>query len=261
MPSPPLRYSSERRLRRQPPGRERQATRFAEHPDRNERRSAHLSEQLLHRDHLRRWSAGDQQRPQRLPGHPRRGRQPRRRHLQRHAVADSGHPLAGRLAWTGNSDNGFITSVVILPPSAAGQNVVLRWRLGTDTGVGAPGWRIDTIKISECLASPPPPPPPPPLPPPPPPPPPAARALQSAACDRAQARPREAADPKPPLFCRTCPQSALQARRPRDRPDPEGGRSQAQGLSGPARRRPPLLIERLPPRRVRSGPSRVVGAG
>jgi|SRR5215204_2255545 len=171
------------------------------------------------------------------------------------------NPLAGRLAWTGNSDNGFITSVVILPPSAAGQNVVLRWRLGTDTGVGAPGWRIDTIKISECLASPPPPPPPPPLPPPPPPPPPAARALQSAACDRAQARPREAADPKPPLFCRTCPQSALQARRPRDRPDPEGGRSQAQGLSGPARRRPPLLIERLPPRRVRSGPSRVVGAG
>ena len=76
------------------------------------------------------------------------------------------NPLEGRLAWTGNSNNGFITSVVILPPSAAGQNVVLRWRLGTDNAIGAPGWRIDTIKISECLVSPPPPPPPPPSPPP-----------------------------------------------------------------------------------------------
>ena len=27
-----------------------------------------------------------------------------------------GNPLSGRLAWTGNSNNGFITSVVILPP-------------------------------------------------------------------------------------------------------------------------------------------------
>ncbi len=68
------------------------------------------------------------------------------------------NPLSGRLAWTGNSNNGFITSVVTLPPSAAGQNVVLRWRLGTDNAIGAPGWRIDTIKISECLGSPPPPP-------------------------------------------------------------------------------------------------------
>ena len=42
---------------------------------------------------------------------------------------------------------------MILPPSAAGQNVVLRWRLGTDNAIGAPGWRIDTIKISECLGS------------------------------------------------------------------------------------------------------------
>ena len=44
------------------------------------------------------------------------------------------NPLSGRLAWTGNSNNGFITSVVTLPPSAAGQNVVLRWRLGSDNG-------------------------------------------------------------------------------------------------------------------------------
>jgi hypothetical protein len=89
----------------------------------------------------------------------------------------NGNPLRGRLAWTGNSNNGFITTVAILPPSVAGQNIVLRWRLGSDTGIGAPGWRIDTIRISECLSSPPPPPlppppPPPPAPPPPPPPPP-----------------------------------------------------------------------------------------
>ena len=71
------------------------------------------------------------------------------------------NPLEGRMAWTGNSNNGFVTTTVDLPPAAAGQNVELRWRLGTDESIGAPGWRIDSLRISECLAPPPPPPPPP----------------------------------------------------------------------------------------------------
>ena len=60
------------------------------------------------------------------------------------------NPLNGRSGWTGNS-NGFITTTVLLPSSANGQNVQLRWRFGADdngTGSGAnPGWNIDTIKI------------------------------------------------------------------------------------------------------------------
>jgi len=60
------------------------------------------------------------------------------------------NPLNGRAGWTGNS-NGFITTTVLLPSSANGQNIQLRWRFGADdngTGSGAnPGWYVDTIKV------------------------------------------------------------------------------------------------------------------
>jgi hypothetical protein len=60
------------------------------------------------------------------------------------------NPLAGRNAWNGNS-NGYITSSVRLPASAAGQNVQLRWRFGADdntVGQGPnPGWYIDNIRV------------------------------------------------------------------------------------------------------------------
>ena len=55
-------------------------------------------------------------------------------------------PIAGRQAWTGASA-GYITTVVDLPAAAAGRNVVLRWRLGSDDSVASAGWRIDTISI------------------------------------------------------------------------------------------------------------------
>ena len=42
------------------------------------------------------------------------------------------NPLAGRPAW-GDTSAGFITTTVNLPAAAAGQNVVLRWRMGSDT--------------------------------------------------------------------------------------------------------------------------------
>jgi len=62
------------------------------------------------------------------------------------------NPLIGRQAWTGNSD-GFITTVVNLPAAASGTNIQLRWICGTDRGndnlVGAGGWWIDTISISQ----------------------------------------------------------------------------------------------------------------
>ncbi len=63
-----------------------------------------------------------------------------------------GNPLAGRSAWTGNS-GGFITTTVILPLSAVGQNIVLRWRMGSDNSFGVQGWRIDNISMTNCAAA------------------------------------------------------------------------------------------------------------
>lgn len=59
-----------------------------------------------------------------------------------------GNALSGRAAWTGSSA-GFISTVVNLPAAAAGQNVQLRWRMGTDTSVSAVGWAIDTIQVTD----------------------------------------------------------------------------------------------------------------
>ncbi len=58
------------------------------------------------------------------------------------------NPLRGRNAWTGNS-GGYITTTVNLPAAAAGQNIQLRWRLGTDCSVSATGWRVDTISVTD----------------------------------------------------------------------------------------------------------------
>lgn len=59
-----------------------------------------------------------------------------------------GNPLAGRPAWSGNS-GGFVTTTANLPPGAAGQTIRLRWRFGSDTSVGANGWYVDTISVSQ----------------------------------------------------------------------------------------------------------------
>ena len=64
---------------------------------------------------------------------------------------DFNNPLAEREAWTGNS-GGFITTVVNLPVTAAGQNVRLRWRLGSDESVGMTGWNVDTVTVSDGYA-------------------------------------------------------------------------------------------------------------
>jgi hypothetical protein len=61
------------------------------------------------------------------------------------------NPLNGRQGWTGNS-NGFITTTVRLPASANGQNVVLKFRMGSDDNTGGvgpnPGWYIDTLTVN-----------------------------------------------------------------------------------------------------------------
>jgi hypothetical protein len=57
------------------------------------------------------------------------------------------NPLAGRMAWSGNS-GGYIDTAINLGPNLAGQTVTLRFRMGTDEAVGAPGVHIDNISIT-----------------------------------------------------------------------------------------------------------------
>ena len=61
--------------------------------------------------------------------------------------ANRGSPIAGRQAWSGNSE-GFITTVVDLP---AVQTVSrLRWRMASDTTGSNEGWRVDNVNITWC---------------------------------------------------------------------------------------------------------------
>jgi hypothetical protein len=70
----------------------------------------------------------------------------------------NGNPLLpSRPNWSGISNNGsggFQTTVVNLPAAAAGQSIVLRWRMGSDSSVSDQGWRVDTVSISECPPTP-----------------------------------------------------------------------------------------------------------
>jgi hypothetical protein len=61
-----------------------------------------------------------------------------------------GSPISGRQAWSGDS-GGFVTTTVNLPAAAAGQNIRLRWRMGSDNSVAGQGWRIDTVTIGDVV--------------------------------------------------------------------------------------------------------------
>ena len=58
-----------------------------------------------------------------------------------------GTPLAGRMAWGGNS-GGYINTVINMGPNLAGQTVTLRFRMVTGSSVPAPGVHIDNISIT-----------------------------------------------------------------------------------------------------------------
>jgi len=66
------------------------------------------------------------------------------------------NPLGGRRAWSGNS-GGFITTTANLPPTAAGKNIRLRWRLGSDSDTSGTGWYVDSVTIANgytcCVSS------------------------------------------------------------------------------------------------------------
>jgi hypothetical protein len=57
------------------------------------------------------------------------------------------NPLAGRQAWSGDS-GGYITSTINLPATLNGQTIKLRFRMGTDEAVAAPGAHVDTLSIT-----------------------------------------------------------------------------------------------------------------
>jgi subtilisin family serine protease len=65
---------------------------------------------------------------------------------------DRGSPIAGRQAWSGNSQ-GFITTVVNLPFFSP-PNSKLRWRMASDTSGSSEGWRVDTVNIAGCVPKP-----------------------------------------------------------------------------------------------------------
>jgi serine protease AprX len=60
---------------------------------------------------------------------------------------DRGSPIAGRRAWSGNSE-GFVTTVVDLPAIQIPGR--LRWRMASDSTGSNEGWRVDTLDITWC---------------------------------------------------------------------------------------------------------------
>ena len=61
---------------------------------------------------------------------------------------DWNNPLGGSDAWCGNPQD-WLLSVVDLD-AWAGQSVRFRFRLGTDSSLGAPGWTLDDVTVSGC---------------------------------------------------------------------------------------------------------------
>ncbi len=59
----------------------------------------------------------------------------------------SQNPIEGRMAW-GSTSGGYIDTVVNLGPNVNGQTIKLRFRMGTDAAVGAPGWHIDNLSLT-----------------------------------------------------------------------------------------------------------------
>jgi uncharacterized repeat protein (TIGR01451 family) len=65
----------------------------------------------------------------------------------------TGNPLGGAQAWGGTS-NAWFTTTVDLPAAAAGQNIQLKWVLGTGANsFVAVGWFVDSISIQDSSYS------------------------------------------------------------------------------------------------------------
>src|SRR5437867_10763630 len=65
--------------------------------------------------------------------------------------SDRGSPIAGRQAWSGNSE-GFIATRVALPQlNSQVPNNKLRWRMASDNSGSSEGWRVDNVNVVTCV--------------------------------------------------------------------------------------------------------------
>jgi subtilisin-like proprotein convertase family protein len=64
----------------------------------------------------------------------------------------STNPLAGRSAWSGATQDGFLATSVQLPSATFGQTVQFRWRMGSNDSFSSVGWWIDSV-ILETVAT------------------------------------------------------------------------------------------------------------
>jgi hypothetical protein len=62
-------------------------------------------------------------------------------------ATDRGSPIAGRQAWSGNSQ-GFMTTEVNVPNIQNSGR--LRWRMASDNSGSKEGWRLDTLHMTWC---------------------------------------------------------------------------------------------------------------
>ena len=62
-------------------------------------------------------------------------------------TSGTANPLTNRAAWTGSS-GGYVTTIVSLPDTTAGQSVQFRWRIGSDASVGVTGWFVDGVSLA-----------------------------------------------------------------------------------------------------------------
>jgi hypothetical protein len=58
-----------------------------------------------------------------------------------------GSPILGRMAWSGTSA-AFTETKVLLPPTAYGQSVQIRWLMASDATVPSTGFRVDDITVT-----------------------------------------------------------------------------------------------------------------
>ena len=62
-------------------------------------------------------------------------------------------PLAGRMAWSGNS-GGYINTIAYLGQSVVGHFIKLRFRMASDNNVSATGWRVDNVGVAVLCQTP-----------------------------------------------------------------------------------------------------------
>jgi hypothetical protein len=62
--------------------------------------------------------------------------------------SDFGNPLAGRMAWAQNPNGSDFVQVIVNLLPYAGQNLLFRFREGTDSSISGTGWWVDDIQVS-----------------------------------------------------------------------------------------------------------------